>query len=126
MSFLKVLTSVCLRGALDSLVVAIINIIANPSVIINKLLSRPEPIATPYDPFAAAYITIAISGKVVAILNKTLPTNLAPYFSERCSAPYESIQLAIVTSPNHTSIPKRLFSAIFMKNNREKMLIYYL
>jgi len=87
LSILNVLKSIDLIGAFESLVVAISNIIERPRVIIRRLLPKPEPIATPYAPSAAAYTTMAISGKVVATLRSVLPTNLAPYLKDRCSAP---------------------------------------
>ena len=55
-------------------------------------------------------MTIAISGRVVAILSSVRPTNFAPYFFDRCSAPYERRKLAPVNSASHKSIVRR-FSA---------------
>jgi hypothetical protein len=55
-------------------------------------------------------MTMAISGRVVATLSSVRPTNFAPYFFERCSAPYASRKLATVSSESQKSIVKR-FSA---------------
>jgi hypothetical protein len=54
LSSLKVLTLIPFNGDLDMRVVAIISISDNPNVIINRLLPNPAPMATPYDPAAAA------------------------------------------------------------------------
>src|SRR4029078_5270382 len=107
-----------LRGFFDSFVVAISNISARPSVIINKLLPRPEAIATPYEPLAAAYNTIAISGSVVATLKRVLPTNFAPYLNERCSAPQDNSQLEKVNSASQSNIITKLL--LSSTNHRTK------
>ena len=123
LSSLNSLTSMNFCGALESLVVAIINIIDNPNVIMNKLLPSADPIAVPYAPSFAAATTIPISGSVVAILSKLRPTNLPPHLSERCSAPSDSIQLAKTSSPSHPNRRRALLSANLLLC---RVIFYYL
>src|SRR5579872_288148 len=96
-------TSINFCGAFESRVVAIINITASPSVIMNKLLPSAEPMAVPYEPSFAAATTIPISGNVVAMLSNVLPTNLPPHLSARCSAPSDNSQLAKISSASQPS-----------------------
>jgi hypothetical protein len=77
----------------------------------STLLPKPAPRAIPKEPSDAAYATMAISGSVVATLSKVLPTNLAPNLVARCSAPYESNQLANVSTPNHINMVRMLLAS---------------
>ena len=122
LSSLNSFTSMNFCGALESLVVAIIDIIDNPNVIMNKLLPSAEPIAVSYEPSFAAATTIPISGSVVAILSRVLPTNLPPHLSARCSAPSDSSQLAKISSPSHPKRKRTLSANLYLC----QVIFYYL